>query len=210
MSLPLAIVAMDLWVNGESGIDSFDQRVYDGLSLVDQHSPSTLSEAGFVEFLQELLQPAGEKPQATQVVLVAPEFDASAFSGFKSLVVCASLAEAVDQATSTVDKGEAVLIASYFMPNSEKTEKVNEETLISTMAFDVDVSLATQRYQQSSVAAAVVFRKEGSGSGEPLAYLLAHSFGDDVAATCQQALNSAKISSCEIEYMTLLLVINRC
>lgn len=212
MSYPLAIVAMDMLVDGESGLDSLDQRIYSGLSLVNQNESKPDQKRQFQGILSELVQSTGENCSDVDLLLLcdAPcddsDLQAAALAGlsdYRSFSQCVSLAEAITVATEKLasKESDSIIVVGLHEAQNVVSHGLQEGQIANTMAFDSSFSFGEQSYQESSVAAAILLKRAEENSANALAYLLGSGTGTDVGEACQKAFRCAGINSADIEYL---------
>ena len=210
MSYPLAIVAMDMLIAGESGLAHLDQAIYDGQSLVKTDSIITADE--FVVFVNSLMKSGisenfqlslqkvdlyllGDKSQYAGMFLNASG------EGFNSVVVVDSLEMALAAASErlSLNQSEGVVIAAMHNETSSGTSDVaDDESPLTTLLFDNSVSEG-QAYPETQGAAAIALMQKGFPKEMPHATILSSASDGDVSLACAKSLEQAGVESGEIE-----------
>ncbi|OUS23753.1 hypothetical protein A9Q99_27340 [Gammaproteobacteria bacterium 45_16_T64] len=201
MSRPLAIVAMDVLINGESGLDRFDQSIYEGQSLVSEQYDAgaiAVTEQTFASFLDGVVSTTDLHKDSVELYLLG-EGNVASTNGFKTIRRFDSLALALDNAKLSVAKGSTVMIAAF--QGAVNRDDVNAGSLIETLAFDVGVNLTEQVHPKASVAAAIVLSGDVSLNGMAHSYVEGYGSGKEVTDACALAFADASVKASDIEFV---------
>ncbi|OUR87885.1 hypothetical protein A9Q81_25440 [Gammaproteobacteria bacterium 42_54_T18] len=211
MSYPLAIVAMDMLIAGESGLAHLDQAIYDGQSLVK--TDKTIAVDEFVAFVNSLVKNgvtdnAQLSPQRVDLYLLGDEsqyegmFGDALSIGLNSSVVVDSFEAALVAGSERLatNENDCIVIASIHNVGIEnaKSSVDGGESLLTTLAFDDNVCEG-QVYAETHGAAAIVLMQSGFPKEVPHAYILSCASDDNVSAACAKSLGQADVESREIE-----------
>ena len=210
MSYPLAIVAMDMLIAGESGLPHLDQAIYDGQSLVKTDKAITTDE--FVTFVDSLIKSGVTENsqlslQKVDLYLLGKESQYGAMlsdtssRGLNSIVVVDSFEIALAAASERLasNESDAIVIAAMHDAGINGVGSVvGGEPELTTLVFDDNVS-AGQVYPETHGAAAIVLMQEGFPKEMPHAYISGCASDNNVSVACAASLEQAGVGSSEIE-----------
>ncbi len=218
MSYPLAIVAMDMLIAGESGLAHLDQAIYDGQSLVKTDKTITADE--FVTFVNSLLKSGVTQknqlsPKNIDLYLLGNEaqyegmLGEATSMGLNSIVVVDTFDIALVAAGERLasNDSEVIVIAAMHGGGIDSVGIDSDEPLLTTLVFDNNVSEG-QGYPETHGAAAIALMQEGFPKESPYAYILGCASDENVSTACAKSLAQAGVDSREIELIDCVSSIN--